>query len=97
MKTYNEIPLNLSRGISKDNVQKSYENAKKLTGPSNATHLGSLIGLTLGAAFLCFGIIGARSGKIIAGHSVLAAGVTTIVSNVINLKRSRETAFEDQR
>ncbi|KMK74429.1 hypothetical protein [Alkalihalobacillus pseudalcaliphilus] len=89
MKNYNEKMVNLSKEISKDNVGKSWETAKKLTRPSKATRIGSVIGTSIGTGILCVGLIGVTLGKGVLGASGLVAGLIMLVTNVKNYKNSK--------
>lgn len=87
MKTYTEKIIGLSKELSKDNLQKSWKTAKKMTRPSKATHLGSLIGTIVGIGLFCGGLIGTVLGKSIIGAGSLTAGAVTIISNFLYLKK----------
>ncbi len=64
--------------------------AREGTYPSKkVSQIGSKIGLGVGAALCCAGIYGLTQSAVF-GIGSLIAGILTIVSNIINLKRIKK-------
>lgn len=89
MKTHNENLVKLSKGISSDNIQKSQEMSKRLTCPSKATHIGSIMGITMGSGFFIGGLTGLVFGRAAIGVSSLIVGTTAIVTSAITLNKQK--------
>ncbi|GAA4653321.1 hypothetical protein GCM10023142_04590 [Anaerocolumna aminovalerica] len=73
--------------MSQETLSKSMDRAKKLTHPSKKiSRIGSKIGMTVGTLLIITGTIGILLGRKWGIGSCLA-GVTSVFSNIINLKR----------
>lgn len=84
----NEKLMNATKRMSQETLRKSMDTAKKLTHPSKqVTRVGSKIGLAVGAGLIITGAVG-----IFMGHKWgiggCIAGVTSVISNIINLKKN---------
>lgn len=87
MINYNEKILGATTKISQETLNKSMDRVKKLTNPSKkVSRIGSKIGITIGISLIITGTV-----SILLGHKwgigTCLAGVTSVISNIINLKR----------
>ena len=90
MKKYNENILKTTRKLSSNTLHKSRNTVKRLTDPNNQTQMiGSRIGLGAGAfLFVLGGSYFLWRGDHWGVWTVIA-GIATIISNMIQLKRKK--------
>ena len=88
MKKYNENILKATKKLSSNTLHKSKKTVNKLANPSHkAARVGACIGITAGIGLVISGVI-----LIILNYKwgvwMSIAGVVTIISNVIQSKRT---------
>jgi len=81
---YNEKILDATKRMSQETLNKTMDRVKKLTHPSK---IGSKIGMAVGTLLIIIGVVGILLGRKWGIGSCLA-GVTSIISNIINLKKN---------
>ncbi len=87
MKNYNEKLIEATRKVSQETLHKSMDTVYKLTHPSKkVSRIGSTIGKRVGIGLILAGTAGALLGHMW-GVGTCIAGVTTVVSNAINMKK----------
>lgn len=85
---YNEKILEATKRMSQKNLNKSMDRVKKLTHPSKKVlRIGSKIGMTIGIGLIITGTVGVLLGHKWGIGSCLA-GVASVFSNIINLKKN---------
>jgi uncharacterized membrane protein (DUF106 family) len=87
-KNHNEKIMDATKRMSQETLNKSMDRVKKLTRPSKkVSRIGSKIGMVVGILLIIIGVVGILLGRKWGIGSCLA-GVTSIISNIINLKKN---------
>jgi len=83
----NEKILDATKRMSQETLNKSMDRVKKLTHPSKkVSRIGSKIGMAVGTLLIITGTVGILLSRKW-GIGSCFAGVTSVFSNIINLKR----------
>jgi hypothetical protein len=94
VKKYNDKLIASTKEMSKETLHKSRNTVNKLTHPSKKVcRIGSFIGGTVGICLILAGTTGVLLGRSTWGGSALIVGTTTVVSNVINIKKQKNNNF----
>lgn len=89
MKKYNERLIGNTKEFSNKTLQNSMHTVEKLTHPSKkVSYIGSVIGGSVGVGLVVFGTAGLILRNNLIGAGYVLAGVCTVVSNVINVKKN---------
>lgn len=90
MKKYSKEVINSTMDIHKKTLKKSKKWTDKLTRPSKKIScVGSSIGTIIGIGFILYGVIKVVSGSKLIASSSFFVGICTIVSNIINIRRTQ--------
>jgi hypothetical protein len=84
---YNEKIIDATKRMSQETLNKSMDRVKKLSHPSKKVlRIGSKIGLVIGIVLIITGAV-----NVLLGHKwglgSCLAGVTSVISNIINLSK----------
>ncbi|GAA0086383.1 hypothetical protein UT300007_28230 [Clostridium sp. CTA-7] len=89
MKKYNEKLIEARKTLSRETLQKSNATMQKLTNPSEKiARVEGTIGKSLGVGLVAIGIVGVLKGRAW-GIGGCVAGVTTVISNNIRMKKNK--------
>lgn len=91
MKKYNEKLIEAGKKVSQETLRKSMDTVEKLTHPSKKVScIGSAIGRSVGVGLIVAGTTGLILGRSLLGMGSLIAGVSTIASNALNIKKNKK-------
>lgn len=91
MQNYNENLMKTTKRLSKETLSKSMDTVDKLTHPSKRiSRMGSIVGGTVGAGLILIGTTWLLSGRSMKGMGSLVAGIATVASNSINMKKNKK-------
>ncbi len=86
---YNEKIMDATKRMSQETLKKSMNRVTKFTHPSKkVSRIGSKIGMAIGILLIIISILGILLGRKWGIGSCLA-GITSIISNIINLKKNK--------
>ncbi|GAA0178941.1 hypothetical protein SH2C18_19070 [Clostridium sediminicola] len=89
MKKYNGKLTEATKKISQETLSKSMCTVEKLTHPSKKVScIGSVIGGSVGIGLILVGTTGLLLGRGLLGIGSVIAGVSTVASNAVNIKKN---------
>ncbi|QVK17644.1 hypothetical protein KHQ81_12425 [Mycoplasmatota bacterium] len=91
MNKYNKNLIEATKNISQNTLSKSMDTVEKLIHPSKkVSFIGSVIGNSIGVGLIVVGSIGVVLERNLFGIGCLIVGGITIVSNVININKTKK-------
>ena len=90
VKEYNKKLIEGTLKVSQRTLCKSMDIVERLTHPSKKiARIGSMIGGSAGIGLVILGTVGLLVGRSLWGVGSLIAGVSTIASNAVNMKKNK--------